>query len=78
MLGKAGKSKGELGTAGQKVGESFGKLKKSMADHTFVHSCAFRSPARSGLMPLGGPCGAGKARENWGQLGKKLGKASAS
>ena len=50
----------ELGTIGDSWTKSWGKLrqaKKSMADHTFVHSCAFRSPARSGLMPLGGPCG---------------------
>ena len=34
-----------------KGGESFGKLKKSRAVHTFVDRCAFRSPARSGLIP---------------------------
>ena len=48
--GKGWEELGRIGTAGQKVGESFGKPKKSMAAHMFVHSCAFRSPARSGLM----------------------------
>ena len=46
----------ELGRIGDSWTKSWGKLrqaKKSMADHTFVHSCAFRSPARSGLIPQG-------------------------
>ena len=45
----------ELGTIGDSWTKSWGKLrqaKKSMADHTFVHGCAFRSPARPGLTPL--------------------------
>ena len=49
----------ELGTIGDSWTKSWGKLrqaKKSMADHTFVHGCAFRSPARSGLMALGLIC----------------------
>ena len=49
----AGKGWEELGTIGDSWAKSWGKLrqaKKNMADHTFVHSCAFRSPARSGLI----------------------------
>ena len=54
--GKGWEELGRIGTAGQKVGESCGKPKKSVAAHTFVQSCAFRSPARSGLMALGLIC----------------------
>ena len=48
--GKGWEELGRIGTAGQKVGESCGKPKKSVAVHTFVRSCAFRPPARSGLI----------------------------
>ena len=46
----------ELGRIGDSWTKSWGKLRqaeKSLADDAFVHSCAFRSPARSGLMALG-------------------------
>ena len=65
--GKGWEELGRIGTAGQKVGESCGKPKKSVAAHTFVHSCAFRSPARSGLMALGGLVGLMLA--SWASLG---------
>ena len=66
--GKGWEELGRIGTAGQKVGESCGKPKKSVAAHTFVQSCAFRSPARSGLIPSWPswkPLG-----QSWGALGR--------
>ena len=52
-------------------GLSWGRLRKARkgrAVHVLVNRCAFRSPARSGLMPLGGLVGLMLA--SWASLGR--------